>query len=80
MQPWIKNNQILVAVIALIVAFIVYTQFLSGPKNYEDCIFDVIKVAKTDKAYVGGRIACEERFPKVRAYAEPWKRFSKPSE
>ena len=60
---WIKKNQLLAAVIALIIVSAGYSQFLSGPKNYNDCILMVVKEAKTAPAAGLGKRACRSKFP-----------------
>ena len=60
---WIQKNQLLAAVIALILAFAVYTQFLSGPKDFNDCILKVVQEAKTKGSSNMGFYACQRMFP-----------------
>ena len=47
---WIKKNQLLAAVIALIIVSAGYSQFLAGPRNYEDCVLMVVKEAQTESS------------------------------
>ena len=61
---WMKKNQLLAAVIALIIVSAGYSQFLAGPRNYEDCVFKVIKDAQTVGAANMGRRLCQQKFPK----------------
>ena len=60
---WIKKNQLLAGAIALIIVSLGYSQFLSGPKNYEDCILMVVKDAKSAGAAGLGKRACRAKFP-----------------
>ena len=60
---WIKKNQLLAGAIALIIVSAAYSQFLSGPKSYEDCLLEVVNQAKSDKSAVIGRQACRAKFP-----------------
>ena len=68
---WIKKNQLLAAVIALIIVSAGYSQFLAGPRNYEDCILMVVKDAKSAGAAGLGRTACEAKFPKEQLARKP---------
>ena len=60
---WIKKNQLVAAVIALIIVSTGYSQFLAGPRNYEDCILMVVKDAKSAGAAGLGKRACRAKFP-----------------
>ena len=60
---WIKKNQLLAGAIGLIIVFVGYSQFLSGPRNYEDCILMVVKDAKSSGAAGLGKRACRAKFP-----------------
>jgi len=60
---WIKKNQLLAGAIALIIVSLGYSQFLLGPKNYEDCILMVVKDAKSAGAAGLGKRACRAKFP-----------------
>ena len=59
---WIKNNQAKAAAIGVLLAALAYTQ-LSKPRTYEDCVFKIIKEAKTDHALHLGRRTCRSKFP-----------------
>lgn len=60
---WIKKNQLLAAVIALIIVSAGYSQFLAGPRNYEDCVLMVVKEAQTESSATYGKRACRAKFP-----------------
>ena len=60
---WMKKNQLLAGAIGLIIVFVGYSQFLSGPRNYEDCILMVVKDAKSSGAAGLGKRACRAKFP-----------------
>lgn len=60
---WIKQNPVFAGVVAVCILFLAYGQ-LSGPKNYEDCVLQVVKDAQTQHAVHMGRRACEDKFPK----------------
>ena len=60
---WIKKNQLLAGAIALIIVTVGYSQFLSGPRNYEDCVLLVVKEAQTNGIAGLGRRACRAKFP-----------------
>ena len=42
---WMKKNQLLAGAIALLIVSALYSQFLSGPRSYEDCVLIVVKEA-----------------------------------
>ena len=52
---WIKKNQLLAGVIALISVAALYSQFLSGPRSYEDCVLMVVKEAQTESSATYGK-------------------------
>ena len=60
---WVKDNQLRAGAIAVLVAALAYTQ-LSKPRNYEDCILQVVKDAQSDRSATYGRQACRKKFPK----------------
>ena len=60
---WIKKNQLLAGAIALIIVSLGYSQFLSGPRNYEDCVLMVVKEAQTESSATYGKRACRAKFP-----------------
>ena len=60
---WIKNNQAKAVAIGVLIAALSYTQ-LSKPRTYEDCVFKIIKEAKTDHALHLGKRTCRSKFPK----------------
>jgi hypothetical protein len=64
MTEWIKNNRLLAGAIGLLFAYVAYTEFLSGPQNYNDCRLDVALNAKTDNAIFVGLGACKQKFKK----------------
>ena len=59
---WIKNNQAKAAAIGVLLAALAYTQ-LSKPRNYEDCLLQVVKDAQSDSSASIGRKACRAKFP-----------------
>jgi hypothetical protein len=59
---WIKQNPIIAGVVAVSLAYFAYDQ-LSGPKNYRDCMLQVVKDAKTETTAKMGRLACKVQFP-----------------
>ena len=63
---WIKNNQLAVAAIAVLLAYVAYTQF-SEPKSYEECMMQVVKEARTEATARYGYTACGKMFPKPTA-------------
>ena len=60
---WIKKNQLLAGIIALITVSALYSQFLSGPRSYEDCVLMVVKEAQTESSATYGKRACRAKFP-----------------
>ena len=60
---WIKKNQLLAGVIGLITVSALYSQFLSGPRSYEDCVLMVVKEAQTESSATYGKRACRAKFP-----------------
>ena len=60
---WIKKNQLLAGAIALIIVSAGYSQFLAGPRNYEDCVLMVVKEAQTESSAKVGTRACRGKFP-----------------
>ena len=60
---WVKDNQLSAAAIAVLIAALAYTH-LSKPRNYEDCILQVVKDAKSDRSAIMGRNACDDKFAK----------------
>ena len=60
---WIKKNQLLAGAIALIIISALYSQFLSGPRSYEDCVLIVVKEAQTESSATYGKRACRAKFP-----------------
>jgi hypothetical protein len=60
---WIKKNQLLAGVIVLITVSALYSQFLSGPRSYEDCVLMVVKEAQTESSATYGKRACRAKFP-----------------
>ena len=60
---WIKKNQLLAGAIALIIVSAGYSQFLAGPRNYNDCILMVVKEAKTAPAADLDKRACRAKLP-----------------
>ena len=62
-SSWIKQNPIFAGAVAVFIAFLAYDQ-LSGPKNFEDCVLQVVKDAKTKAAANSGRRAGAAKFPK----------------
>lgn len=63
LQNWIKKNKLFAAVIGLFIAYFAFTQF-SQPRNYNDCVLQVVKQATNDKSAIMGRQACRSKFPK----------------
>ena len=59
---WIKKNQLLAGAIALIIVSAGYSQFLAGPRNYEDCVLMVFKEAQTESSVTYGKRACRSKF------------------
>ena len=59
---WVKDNQLRAGAIAVLVAALAYTQ-LSKPRNYEDCILQVVKDAQSEGSASIGRRACRAKFP-----------------
>lgn len=59
---WIQNNQAKALAIGVLIAALAYTQ-LSKPRNYEDCILQVVKDAQSDSSANIGRRACRAKFP-----------------
>ena len=51
-------------VLAVLITALAYTQ-LSKPRNYEDCILQVVKDAQSDRSATYGRQACRKKFPKT---------------
>ena len=60
---WIKTNQLAVAAIAVLLAYVAYTQF-SEPKSYEECMMQVVKEARTEATARYGYTACGKMFSK----------------
>jgi len=54
----------LTLILVLIVPSYCYSWSLTGPNNYDECIGEVIKNAKTDVTARMGRQNCSERFKK----------------
>ena len=65
---WIKKNQLLAGAIALFIVSVGYSQFLAGPRNYNDCILMVVKDAKSAGAAGLGTRACRAKFPVVNPF------------
>ena len=65
---WIKKNQLLAGAIALIIVSAGYSQFLAGPRNYNDCMLMVVKKAQTESSAHYGRKACRAKFPVVNPF------------
>ena len=61
-NSWIKQNPIFAVIVAVFILFLAYGQ-LSDPKNFEDCVLQVVEDAKTNAAANMGRRACEAKFP-----------------
>ena len=62
-ESWVRTNPVVAAVIAGLVIVIVYISFFSGPKNYQDCVIQVSKEAKTERGASIGKRACGKKFP-----------------
>ena len=75
---WIKNNQAKAAAIGVLLAALAYTQ-LSKQNTVEDCLLQVVRDAKTERAASIGRRACYDKFRKAQqdrpAFVNP---FSQP--
>lgn len=69
-NSWIKQNPIFTGVVAGFITFLALGQ-LSGPKNFEDCVLQVVKDAKTPPAGAMGRRACEAKFPTPQFVPKP---------
>ena len=63
-ESWVRTNPVVAAVIVGLVIVIVYMSFFSGPKNYQDCVIQVSKEAKTERGAAYGKSTCREKFPK----------------
>ena len=63
-ESWVRKNTVVAAVIAVLVIVIIYMGFFSGPKNYQDCVIQVSKEAKTERGAAYGKSTCREKFPK----------------
>jgi len=62
---WIKNNQAKAATIGFLLAALAYTQ-LSKQNTVEDCLLQVVRDAKTERAASIGRRACYDKFRKAK--------------
>ena len=66
---WIKNNQAKAATIGFLLAALAYTQ-LSKQNTVEDCLLQVVRDAKTERAASIGRRACYDKFRKAKQEQE----------
>ena len=62
MENWIKNNLVLLGVSLAFILYFTYNEFLAKPNNYEDCVLEVVKNAKTNPMASAGVSACGTKF------------------